>query len=374
MHNVVAEMKKGGQYMNGPRVLEIGEHMLFSRAMPDITEGYFTGYRAPHRRNLPFFGIRAFLRTLLAARRGDYDLIVVAPPFYPGWRPRSFLAAFKFTVVKGRPQELWGALISPLIFALLRFFPGDRMIAVDRSDSFGLPRHSFFLLDKARAFFKRELPIDHWQTLYGSGHSRLPGANFRRKSRWQKRIHKLRPIGLGLRADLEAAALAAGNAVKRRDVFFAGSIYGNSSVRALVPTQLEALRAAGVDVDWPEKTVPRAEFYQRCAEAWLVLSPAGLGWDCYRHVEAALCGSVPLVSAPSIDRYKPYVIGEQCIAYHPDENHFVETVTYALKDKNRLVAMAASARDHATAHLTEVAMCRALLAEFARSGDSSSKS
>lgn len=354
--------------MKGPKVLEIGEHAFFSRAMPDVTEGYFTGYRAPYRGKRPFFGVLAFIRTLLAVRRGDYDLIVVAPPFYPGWSPRSILAAFKFTVVRGRPGELWGALISPLTFALLRFFPGERMIAVDRSDSFGLPRHSFFLLDKARAFFKRELPIDHWQTLYGSGHRRLPGASFRRKRRWVERIGKLRPIGLGLRTELEAAALAAGNAVKRRDVFFAGSISGNSSLRALVPAQLAALRAAGVDVDWPEKPVPRAEFYQRCAEAWLVLSPAGLGWDCYRHVEAALCGSVPLVSAPSIDRYKPYVIDEHCIAYHPDENRLVETVVAALKDKKRLAAMAAAARDHATAHLTEAAMCRALLTEFVRPG------
>ena len=354
--------------MSGARVLEIGEHALFSAAMPDITEAYFTGYRAPYRGQNPFFGIRAFLRILRAARRGDYDLIVVAPPFYPGWSPRSFLAAFKFTVLKGRPGELWGALISPLTFALLRFFPGDRMIAIDRSDSFGLPRHSFFLLDKARAFFKRELPIDHWQTLYGSGHRRLPGASFRRKRRWLERIGKVRPIGLGLHSELADAALATGNAVKRRDLFFAGSIDGNSSVRALVPAQLAALKAAGVDVDWAEQPVPRAEFYQRCAEAWLVLSPAGLGWDCYRHIEAALCGSVPLVSAPSIDRYKPFVIGDHCIAYAPDENRLVETVIAALEDKKRLAAMAAKARDHATAHLTELAMCQALLAEFAPSG------
>jgi glycosyltransferase involved in cell wall biosynthesis len=349
------------------RVLEIGEHSLFGAAMPGITDSYFCGYRAPHREHRPFFGLLAFFRTLRAVRRGEYDLVVVAPPFYPGWHPRSFLAAIKYTVFKGRPQELWGAIVSPLVFALLRFFPADRMIAIDRSDSFGLPRHSFFLLDKARAFFKRELPVDHWQALYGSGHNRLPGIRFRSGRRWQLRMAKLRPIPLGLSPEPAAAALAAGPAAKRHDIFFSGAIEGNSHVRSLIPKQLGALQSAGIAVDWAKQPVPRTEFLRRCAEAWLVLSPAGLGWDCYRHVEAALCGSVPLVSAPTIDRYRPFVIGEHCLAYYADENRMIETVNAALADKTRLAGMAAAAREHALANLTEEAVCSALLEEFVNS-------
>lgn len=351
--------------MHAARVLEIGEHPLFGRVMPEVTESYFAGYLARMRRDLPFFGFIALLRTLSAARRGEYDLIVVAPPLYPGWHPRSFLAAFKFTLFKGRPRDLWGALVSPLLFAALRLYPGERMIAINRSDSFGLPRHQFFLLDKAQAFFKRELPIDHWQALTGTAHRRQPGLNFRRKPRWRARMAKLRPFALGLSPEATAGALAAGPAAKRSDVFFAGTIDGNSHVRTLVPAQLMALRAAGVVVDHAEKPVPREEFYRRCAEAWLTLSPAGLGWDCYRHVEAALAGSVPLVSAPTIDRYRPLVIGEHCLAYHPDEGRLTDIVVAALADKAKLAAMAAAAREHALRHLTDEAVCRALLDEFA---------
>lgn len=350
--------------MKGARVLEIGEHALFSRAATDITEAYFTGYRhlQDGRR---FFGLRALVRTFAKARRGDYDLIVVAPPFYPGWHPRSFLGALKFSLFKGRPRDLYGALVSPLLFALLRVFPGDRMIAIDRSDSFGIPRHHFFLLDKVRAYFKRELPIDHWLAFYGSAHRRLPGLNFRRKRRWQRRAARLRPISVGLSPRMAATALAAGPAEKRHDLFFAGTINGNSHVRDLVPAQIDALRIAGVDVDWAMEPIPRAEYLKRCAEAWLVLSPAGLGWDCYRHVESALAGSVPLVSAPTIDRYRPLVIGVHCLAYRPDEENIVAIVTAALADRPRLAAMAAAARAHAAEHLTEEAVCRALVAEFA---------
>lgn len=350
--------------MSGPKVLEIGEFELFSSAAPEMTEAYFTGYRAPHRKNRPFFGARAFVRTLRAAWRGDYDLIVVAPPFYPGWSPISILAAMKFTVAKGRPGELWGALTSPLFFSLLRFFPGERLIAIDRSDSFGLPRHCFFLLDKAQAFFKRELPLDHWQTLYGSAHPRLPGVGFRLKRRWQERVSRLRPISLGLDRDRAAQARASISAAKTHDVFFAGMIDGNSSVRALVPAQLQALKEAGLKVNWHKEPVARDEFYRHCADAWLTLSPAGLGWDCFRHIEAALCGSVPLVSTPTIDRYMPLEIGKHCLAYDPYGSGFVELVKSELEDKQRLAAMAQAAREHAAAHLTEEAICKALLKEF----------
>lgn len=350
--------------MNHVKVLEIGEFELFSSTIPENTEAYFTGYRAPHRHNRPYFGIRAFLCTLRAARRGDYDLIVIAPPLYPGWSLVSVFSALKYTIAKWQPRELWGALTSPLFFSLTRFFPGERMIAIDRSDSFGLPRHCFFLLDKAQAFFKRELPLDHWQALYGSAHPRLPGMGVRLKRRWRNRVAKLRPIGLGLDRVRSAEAYDAATDAKTHDIFFAGMIDGNSSVRALVPAQMAALEAAGVAVNWQKEAVPRADFYRHCAQAWLTLSPAGLGWDCFRHVEAALCGSVPLVSTPTIDRFKPYETGVQCLVYDPHASRFVEMVKAALADKERLAGMAQAARDHAMKHLTDAAICRALLEEF----------
>jgi glycosyltransferase involved in cell wall biosynthesis len=101
---------------------------------------------------------------------------------------------------------------------------------------------------------------------------------------------------------------------------------------------------------------------KRCAQAWITLSPAGLGWDCYRHMEAALAGSVPLVSAPTIHRYRPLLIGEQCLSYHPDEDRIADIVGTALADKERLQAMAHSAREHVRKHLTECAICLDLLA------------
>ncbi|MGE0501542.1 MAG: glycosyltransferase [Rhizobiaceae bacterium] len=351
---------------NRRRILEIGENGLFYFAMPEVTEAIYASYRADLRRDRPYLGFGALLRIARGVRNGNYDLVVLHPTQHAGWHPRSFLAAMRFSLLRGRFGEIWGALTSPLFLSALRFVRLPTMVAIDRGDAFSIPRHSFWMLDRARAFFKRELPSDHWRVFYASAHRRLPGLSFRKRPRWIRRLSKLRPIGLGLGSfQIEAADRAFGSP-KTTDVFFAGAVEGNSTLRADVPRQLELLKAAGFTVDRPERAVPLDEFMQRCAQSWLTLSPEGLGWDCYRHMEAAVCGSVPLVSAPSIHRYRPLVVGEQCLVYHPDEDGIVETVRTALADKARLSAMAASARDHTLAHLTERAICEAIVVEFAR--------
>lgn len=354
--DLMADMPPAG------RILEIGETGLFHWAMPDRTDALYASYRSDLRQGRTYLGLRNLMKALRDVRQGRYALVAVHPPLYAGWHWRSFLAAFKFTIFKGRPLDLYGAVTSPIFFALLRLLPACRLIAIERSDSFGLPRHAFFLLDRADAFYKRELPYDHWQMFLGSGHQRLPGKRFRMQKRWEQRVAKLRPIGLGLPMYKVVKAEAAFPAEKTSDVFFAGTIEGNSSLRAAVPVLLDELRRAGFKVDAPKEMLPPKEFMKRCAQAWITLSPAGLGWDCYRHMEAALAGSVPLVSAPTIHRYRPLLIGEQCLSYHPDEDRIADIVGTALADKERLQAMAHSAREHVRKHLTECAICLDLLA------------
>ena len=44
-----------------------------------------------------------------------------------------------------------------------------------------IARHNLFLLDRAKYFFKRELPVDRWQVFQRTGHVGLPGPRFRRQ-------------------------------------------------------------------------------------------------------------------------------------------------------------------------------------------------
>ncbi|MBU2583091.1 MAG: glycosyltransferase [Alphaproteobacteria bacterium] len=345
------------------RILEIGENILFQFARPNETDTYFAGYRDDLRAGLPYLGLINLVRIMRRAYRSDYDLIVLHPPLYPGWHPRSFLAALKFSLLRGNPAGVFGAVFSPLWFEFLRLLPNVPIIAVDRSDNPGTPAHHFFLLDKAEIFFKRELPYDHWQLLNGTAHRRLPGRTFRLQEKWRRRMAKVKPIGLGLPHYLYQPADAAFGQPKTSDVFFSATTSGNSTVRSNVGALIDLLSKAGVKVDVAEGRLPQEEFAKRCAQAWLTLSPAGLGWECYRHLEAAVAGSVPLLSAPTIHRYKPLVIGEHCLVYYPDEQRIVEIVEAALSDKMRLADMAIAARQHVLDWHTEQAICRYLIEE-----------
>ena len=70
-------------------------------------------------------------------------------------------------------------------------------------------------------------------------------------------------------------------------------------------------------IDIP-RTAAAEEFYRRCAQAWIIWSPEGHGWDCFRHYEALACGSVPLINQPTIERYRPLLDGVHALYYDPE--------------------------------------------------------
>ncbi|HEY0256507.1 MAG TPA: glycosyltransferase, partial [Candidatus Methylacidiphilales bacterium] len=107
------------------------------------------------------------------------------------------------------------------------------------------------------------------------------------------------------------------------------------------------LKAEGeYQVYLPESPLPQEDFYKACAESYLVISPAGAGWDCYRHYEAALCGSVPVMNYPGIRRYRPFLEGEHAFFYDLEDSGLERCIRRALADRPRLVEMGQNARRH----------------------------
>jgi hypothetical protein len=145
---------------------------------------------------------------------------------------------------------------------------------------------------------------------------------------------------------------------KTTDVFFAGIVDGSSTVRQRGLAELIALRDRGVRVDLPEQRMPPQEFYRRCAQAWIVWSPEGLGWDCFRHYEALACGSVPVINQPPIERYRPLLHGVHALFYDPEPGALTATITSALADKDRLRTIAAAGKAHVLAHHTIAAIAK----------------
>jgi hypothetical protein len=338
------------------RLLEIGDRSVFKRALPDRTELLWTGARHwPE----PGLAYRSFgpgeVPSLLRALRGGFDLIICHAPHYAPLGPRWILRqagqsplGFPATLLRG------GA---PLLLALPRQVP---LLVLDTEDSPGIERHNFGLLERCRLYFKRELPADLWRAFYKTGHPRLPTPRLRRSRRWRARIAKLRPISLGLPADSEAL-LPAAPPEKTVDLFFAGTLEANSTVRERGREALAALAASGVTVDLATERLPRAEFLARMGRAWLTWSPEGLGWDCFRHYEAAACWSVPLLNPPPLLRHAPLLAGEHCLHYEIEGDGFARAAGAALQDKARLARIAAAGRAHVLRYHTQAALCAHML-------------
>lgn len=208
---------------NSPlRILEIGDDTLFFRAVPEQTAFYRSAAK-PRGQADRAFGPRVMLKCLRDLRRGQFDLVVVHARQYAPWHPRSFLTALRDWHLRA-PIGLFGLFA----WRFVHRFHRVTIAAIDLGDSFGIGRHNFFLLKAARTFFKRELPADHWQVFHRTGSRDYPGRRWRSKAANRLLVGKLKPLSYG--TDLQAPETAP--AEKTADIFFAGAISSNSTVRA----------------------------------------------------------------------------------------------------------------------------------------------
>jgi hypothetical protein len=343
-------------------IVEIGDKPFIASAFPDETVYFSTlapadGGRAA--RTLPSLG--ALWRWL---DDPQVTLIVVHPTFYAPWSWRWLnRAIFSRRALQGRLP-----LLRAFAPQLLRWRGRAPIVVLDHEDLPVINRNNLFLLDRCRLYFKRELPVDRWRIFLKTAHPNLPSAKFRHKRRNLGRIAKLRPLSIGLPLGPKPPAVEA-DPEKRADIFFAGRVEGSSSLRGQGLAELAVLRAQGVTVDIPDGPLPRDAFYQRCAAAWLVWSPEGYGWDCFRHYEALACGSVPMINVPSIERYAPLAAGEHALYYEVEPGGLTRAILRALADKPALKGIAERGRQFVLAHHTPSAIARYVVETAKATGD-----
>jgi hypothetical protein len=341
------------------RVLEIGDNYYFKAQYPHRTTLLWTGVRLPQDRSLvdALATPGRVLGELRAAARGRYDVVVVYPMRYSGWHPRYWARA-----LVSPPFAPWAALTRAAGVSAMRFVrkPQVPLVAIDMDDSFNLSPPGLFLLDMADVFLKRELPVDRWQLLSGSLHPHIPTLRFRRNATWRNRIAAIQPVGLP-QWMIDPALTNGPPPQKTADVFFAGAIVGNSTVRETGIAELERLKARGIVVDLAPLQLGFDEYQRRMSAAWLAWSPEGRGWHCNRHYEAALVQTVPMMNFPTVIRHAPLQDGVHAFHYAPEPGGLETAVISALGDKPRLRRMALAARDHAVAHHTREAYCNRIL-------------
>ncbi|WP_022723348.1 glycosyltransferase [Rhodopseudomonas sp. B29] len=339
------------------RILEIGggyfklqyperTTCLWTAMRPTDDFGPLDGWSTPTR----------VLRELRAAGEGRYDVVVVNTLRYSPWHPRYWTRGIFYT-----PTDPWASISRQFGPAILRYAKVPvPLVAVEMDDSFGISKSSVFLLDKAKLFFKRELPADAWQVLYGSAHPHLPTLRYRRNPKWKQRIGKLRPISLP-QYRFDAKWRDAPFPEKTHDLFFVGAVDGNSTVREAGLAELEHLRAQGVRIDQPTERLPYDAFMERMSQSWLAWSPEGMGWDCYRHYEAPIVQTVPVMNNPTILRHAPLLPGLHGVYYDIEPGGLARAVQAALSDKDKLRDMALAGRSHVLTHHTLKAHCDHIL-------------
>ena len=337
---------------SSPRILEVGEVSRMSHAFPDTTEFFSTFVRGTERNTPPGTKlISAATLCTLFRRLSDsaIDLIVVHAA------PHGVLEGIVRTVF--RRSTLSGHLPIFRTFSqqLFRRSTKAPVAVLDLQDSPSILPCNRHLLECSTLYFKRELPLDRWRLFTASG--KTPTLRYRQVSRYQHSMSRIRPLSLGLSDPVTQAGFSAcPSNGKDIDVFFAGRLNHSSTVRERGALELMQMETEGLRIDIGEARMSPAEYLARCARAWLVWAPEGYGWDCFRPYEAALAGSVPLISRQTIERYEPFIDNQHCIYYDVEVGHLALAVRRALQDRGRLLRMAEAARAHMLQHHTPTAL------------------
>jgi hypothetical protein len=167
-------------------------------------------------------------------------------------------------------------------------------------------------------------------------------------------ISKLHPISLGARS--EALSTTTPENTKEWDLFFSG----NLNEKGLRGRLLEELRSVAERKKWKvllRDRVPYAEYLRCMAASKLSFSPPGMGWDCWRHYEAMLAGSIPVMSYPTILQHQPAIDGEHCFYFAPEPGGLTRCLEKAMQHSERFPAMAEAGRKLALEHHTYPKLC-----------------
>jgi glycosyl transferase family 1 len=340
------------------RILEVGGHPFFGLVVPQQTESLWAAPK-PNPAKIPALGPRKLMRVMGKLRRREFDILVVAASQYAPWHPRSFLTVLRDWHIRA-PLGLFA------IFAvhIIHRFHDVPVAVLDLSDSCLIHKHTFSLLGACKAYFKRELPSDHWLTFCKSGYPNFPGRRWRSRRRHRAMVDKLKPISFGA-PSITFGDLPLPDQIpvpeKTADIFFAGSVDANSTVRIAGLAELDALEKEGYLIDRPMERLSPSNYFKRMAAAWIAWSPGGLGWDCGRHYEAPVVGTVPLINIPTIMRYAPLRDGEHCVLYAPEPGELARVARHALSNKMRLREIARTAGAHVIKHHTSRARAECVL-------------
>jgi hypothetical protein len=291
--------------------------------------------------------IRALIKNI---RAGEYGAALFGESSHAWWRPGKGLASGcrRMTMdMVFRPERCVQKLIPWILYRNKVPF-----VVVDRNDRPKIDPACFLLYGLSSIYFMRELPprrLDLFPNQQEvTGVLPLAAPQTRLKIQVPVRTEKLRPIALGI-WDKIFAKCAALPVKKTIDVFWAGKWNTNETRRRWVE-ELHQYAPPHWKIKTFEQVIPHEEYLRLCGESRLVLSPPGRGWDCYRHYEVAACGSVPLMSYPTIERELPLVEGEHGFYFAPEPGGLARCLKQLEAANPDFTKIGLAARSHIDRH------------------------
>ncbi len=292
--------------------------------------------------------ISRFIQLRRQVLRGEFDLVICGPAPRPVWRSERWFVQNLLSLIPRFTTKISGQGVTLLPWLLNG--SAVPLMGLNLLDSPPLlPPQNDWVLNQCGVYFMRELPANVFDVFLGAQRGRREFSEIKADPALVRAAGKLRPISMGVQ--VETVPEWNPGIPKITDIFFRGRL-DNSPVRNCGYQDLTALRAEGFHVDVPETRIEPAEFFRRCARAWLVWSPEGAGWECYRHYEVPLAGSVPIMNYPTVQRHRPLVDVEHCFLHGPEPGELARVARFALEDKDRLHRMTEAARQHVLAHHT----------------------
>jgi hypothetical protein len=342
------------------KVLEVGGLKLVGRGREHFVQFIDTSFstvQVPERKSRLEHIFKQAISLWNEIRRPEYELIVFRCFGRFIWRPEhsSMVNALRWLM------RLF------LRLCLLRRRAQSQLVVIDLVDEMTIDGLDLWLLERCDLYFKRELSQNVWTTLQRVQPPHAEYSSLPANPRFRRLADKFRAISIGITGahlvELREREPRMPDVVKKRyDLFFAGAIE-HSTVRQAGLQWLERLQQEGYAVYFSTQRIDQRQFDELLSASWLCWSPEGSGWDCYRHYEACLAGSVPVINFPTIQRLAPLIHGVHCFYYAVEGDDLFQVIQAALTAKYRLKEMAAAAREHVLAHHTPNRVGDYILAE-----------
>ncbi len=317
------------------RILELSRDPLFKAVYPDRTDWVQVGSPIePFGRHAGHasFERTHFIEAMTRLSVRAYDFAVF--PAIRNWVPAD------------ENQPYRALLRKSLVWTASRRVPRSLTGAV-----FGLEQLPFILRD-----------VSDFPDLDESGSKLFPGAAlYSKREVLEEDLHSVSTPPLvytPMPLELEPYD-SVGPVEKKVDVFYAARL--NSDLRREAHRVLEALSQGGVTVDMPEERLDFAAYLRRMSAARLVVSPRGQGEHCYRHYEALLLGSVPVINRPLRPVHYELQHQETCLFYEPGPDGLRQQIFDALSDPAVLAEIAERGSELVRANHSKQSICMELM-------------